>query len=52
MKINECILPQREHCWNSNKHNEFLEIKSTLGEWKQGYRKKSKKRKSFCPDFV
>ena len=27
---------------DSNKHNELLEIKATLGEWKQGYRKKRK----------
>ena len=28
---------------NNNKHNKLLEIKLTLGEWKQGYKKKKKK---------
>ena len=39
MKINEFILQQRQQLWNSNKYNKLLEIKPTLGEWKQGYRK-------------
>ena len=43
MKINEYILQQRQQCWNSNKYNKLLEIKATLGEWKQGYRKKKRK---------
>ena len=40
MKINKYILQQRQQCWNSNKHNKLLEIKSTLGEWEESYRKK------------
>ena len=39
MKINEYILQQKQQNWNSNKHNKLLEIKPTLEEWKQGYRK-------------
>ena len=37
MKINKYILQQKQQCWNSNKHNELLEIKPTLEEWKQSY---------------
>ena len=42
MKINEYILQQRQQHWNSNRHNKLLEIKPTLGEGKQNYRKKRK----------
>ena len=42
MKINEYIVQQRQQHWNSNKHNKLQEIKLTLWEWKQGYRKKQK----------
>ena len=42
MKINKYLLQRRQQCWNSNKHNELLEIKLTLGKWKQAYRKKQK----------
>ena len=31
-------------CWNSNKHNKLIEIKPTLGEWKQSYRKKRREK--------
>ena len=42
MKINEYILQQRWQRWNSNKQNKLLEIKHTLGGWKQSYRKNRK----------
>ena len=46
MEINEYILQQRQQRWNSNKHNKLLEIKTTLGEWKQGYKFKKKLERS------
>ena len=39
MKINKCILQQRQHCGNNNENNKFLEIKPILEEWKQSFRK-------------
>ena len=42
MKINKYILHQRQQCWNNNENNKLLEIKPTLGEWKQSFKKKRK----------
>ena len=52
MKINKYMLQQRQQHWNSNKHNKLLKIKPALREGKQSYRKKTKKRRLYCPDFV
>ena len=52
MKVDEYILQQSRQRWNSDKHKKLLEIKSTLEEWKQGYRKKKNEKKSSCPDVV
>ena len=30
---------QIEVCWNNNENNKLLEIKPTLGEWKQSFKK-------------
>ena len=38
MKINKYILHQRQF-WNNNENNNSLEIKPTLGEWKQSFKK-------------
>ena len=42
MKINKHILQQRQQRWNDNENDKLLEIKPTLGEWKQSFRKKGK----------
>ena len=42
MKINKYMLQQRQKCWNNNENNKLLEIKPTLGEWKQSLKKKRK----------
>ena len=34
------ILQQRQQHWNNNENNKFLEIKPTLGEWKQSLKKR------------
>ena len=39
MKINKYILKQRQQRWNNNENNKLLEIKPTLGEWKQSFKK-------------
>ena len=39
MKINKYILQQRQQRWNNNENNKLLEIKATLGEWKQSLKK-------------
>ena len=36
MKINKYI-HQRQQCWNNNENNKSLEIKPTLGKWKQSF---------------
>ena len=43
MKIDKYKLEQRQQRWNNNENNKLLEIKSTLGEWKQSL-KKTKRR--------
>ena len=43
MKINKYLLQQRQQRWNDNENNKLLEIKRTLGEWKQSFRKKKQK---------
>ena len=43
MKINKYIQHQRQQCWNNNENNKLLEIKPTLGEWKQSFKKKTKR---------
>ena len=43
MKINKYILHQRQQRWNNNGNNKLLEIKPTLGEWKQSFKKKPKR---------
>ena len=40
IKINKYILQQRQQRWNNNENNKLLEIKPTLGEWKQSFKKK------------
>ena len=47
MKIDKYKVQQRQKRWNSNKHNKLLEIRPTLGEWKQSYRKNWKEVISF-----
>ena len=42
MKIDKYLLQQRPQHQNSNKHNKQLEIKPTMGEWKQSCRKNQK----------
>ena len=42
MKINKYILQQRQQRWNNKENNKLLEIKPTLGEWKQSFRKNRK----------
>ena len=42
MKINKYILHQRQQRWNNNENNKLLEIKPTVGEWKQSLNKKQK----------
>ena len=42
MKIHKYILHQRQQRWNNNENNKLLEIKSTLGEWKQNLKKKKR----------
>ena len=39
IKINKYILQQRQQRWNNNENNKLLEIKPTLGEWKQNFKK-------------
>ena len=39
MKINKYILQQRQQLWNNHENNKLLEIKPTLGEWKQSFKK-------------
>ena len=39
MKINKYILQQRQQRWNNNENNKLLEIKPTLEEWKQSFKK-------------
>ena len=48
MKINKYILQQRQR-WSNKENNRLLEIKPTLGELKQSF-KKIEKRKLHCPD--
>ena len=43
MKINKYILQQRQQRWNNNENNKLLEIKPTLREWKQSFKKKMKR---------
>ena len=43
MKMNKYILHQRQQRWNNNENNKLLEIKPTLGEWKQSFKKKLKR---------
>ena len=38
MKINIYLLQQRQQRWNNNEKNKLLEIKLTLGEWKQSFK--------------
>ena len=40
IKINKYILQQRQQHWNNKENNKLLEIKPTLGEWKQSLKKK------------
>ena len=42
MKINEYILQQRQQRWNNKENDELLEIKPTLGEWKQSFKNNRK----------
>ena len=49
MKISKYIVDQRQQHWNNNENNQSLEIKPTLGEWKQSL-KKTEKRRLHCPD--
>ena len=42
MKINKYTPQQRQQCWNNNENNKLLEIKPTLGEWKQCLKKAKK----------
>ena len=39
MKMNKYILQQRQQSWNNNENDKLLEIKPTLGEWKQSLKK-------------
>ena len=39
MKINRYILEKRQQRWNNNENNKLLEIKLTLAEWKQSFKK-------------
>ena len=41
MKINKYIIHQKQR-WNNNENNKLLEIKPTLGEWKQSLKKPEK----------
>ena len=43
MKINKYILQQRQQRWNNNENNKLLEIKPTLGKWKQSFKKTLKR---------
>ena len=43
MKINKYILQQRKQRWNNNENNKLLEIKPTLGEWKQSLKNRKEK---------
>ena len=42
MKMNKYILHQRQQRWYNNENNKLLEIRPTLGEWKQSFKKKWK----------
>ena len=44
MKINKDIQQQRQQRWHNNENNKLLEIKPTLGEWKQSLKKNEKTR--------
>ena len=43
MKTDKYILHQRQQHWKNNENDKLLEIKPTLGEWKQSFKKKTKR---------